>query len=1037
MRDSPLSQATPTPLTQEQIDQFNQSLSVIVTSNNNANPDNNETVSNPSPTTIGQAISISGITPAQYSSFSGVDQATAQQIYDSANPQGRYSNQEIPGTQVTWSSLSSTPGMYDYVKSNSNQADEDGNPLPNAQSPAQALATAVQNPNSIVENYLQSQIGNLVVGASLGYLKQAGQDDATTNYKNAIAYLGQNGVSPNDIQTLTNNAIANGKNIAASQNANSGNNFVNNLVNSIGSPAGIAAIVANTLLPGSALLVNAATQIASGVPVDKIIENAGISALAPTVGNAISSASGIPSIIDSTLSDANLVSPSNAAINKAIGTTVLNAGADVLSNKDPTQALNAGVGSLVGSVAGANTGTDSNAVNNAVGSAVGAATTAGLNDTNVGTAIGNSLISSALNSAGKSLKNTDTSGTTPTDTNTTPTTTAGTTETNTTPTTTPTETNTTAPTIAYIQDGEAFDSQNHSLGSASSLGLTSVTDENGNDVYVDTSGNVINGAHAIAVEGPGSVQTVNLPPMEPAPAEISASALKAPPVSYVDSNGNAFDSNGNTLGAASSLGLIAGTTTSGTPTYIDTNGNNVPVQGVSQTTPTETTPTTTGTTGTTETTPTTTGTTGTTETTPTTTAGTTGTTETTPTNTTPTSTTPSIDATGVVDNSGMATFKGDGQPGDYPTQIITNNDGSVTTVENNGTSLTLNTDGSIVQSHGDGSTSNPLNTDLPPGVYPDGNGGFTDIFGNPVTATGQSLTYDSKGNLIDSNGNVYQYTPTIDNTPPTNTNTGGAGSIGGIGTIGGKGISGGKGGGSGSGGGSGLGTAITGLGVIAANLLNNSSGTLQNTGLQSLTNTGSFGWNPNQIVGPENGVAYGQQILNPTYTKNAKEGGMVNHLASNGEVTMNPITFKQGGDVHREIYNALKQSGHPVDGDTLSKIAHLNSMGAPSHHIVGFLNHQRMSSGGPLGAYSDGGHFLKGPGDGMSDDIPARIGGHQEARLANEEFVIPADVVSHLGNGSSEAGAKVLYKMMDKIRHARTGTTKQGKQINPDKFMPK
>ena len=596
-------------------------------------------------------------------------------------------------------------------------------------------------------------------------------------------------------------------------------------------------------------------------------------------------------------------------------------------------------------------------------------------------------------------------------------------------------TNTTAPTIAYIQDGEAFDSQNHSLGSVSSLGLTSVTDENGNDVYVDTSGNVINGAHAIAVEGPGSVETVNLPPMEPAPAEISAGALKAPPVSYVDSNGNAFDSNGNTLGAASNLGLIAGTTTSGTPTYIDTNGNNVPVQGVSQTTPTETTPTTTGTT---ETTPTTTGTTGTTETTPTTTAGTTGTTETTPTNTTPTSTTPSIDATGVVDNSGMATFKGDGQPGDYPTQIITNNDGSVTTVENNGTSLTLNTDGSIVQSHGDGSTSNPLNTDLPPGVYPDGNGGFTDIFGNPVTATGQSLTYDSKGNLIDSNGNVYQYTPTIDNTPPTNTNTGGAGSIGGIGTIGGKGISGGKGGGSGGGGGgSGLGTALTGLGVIAANLLNKSSGTLQNTGLQSLTNTGSFDWNPNQIVGPENGVAYGQQILNPTYTKNAKEGGMVNHLASDGEVTMNPITFKQGGDVHREIYNALKQSGHPVDGDTLSKIAHLNSMGAPSHHIVGFLNHQRMSSGGPLGAYSDGGHFLKGPGDGMSDDIPARIGGHQEARLANEEFVIPADVVSHLGNGSSEAGAKVLYKMMDKIRHARTGTTKQGKQINPDKFMPK
>ena len=88
-----------------------------------------------------------------------------------------------------------------------------------------------------------------------------------------------------------------------------------------------------------------------------------------------------------------------------------------------------------------------------------------------------------------------------------------------------------------------------------------------------------------------------------------------------------------------------------------------------------------------------------------------------------------------------------------------------------------------------------------------------------------------------------------------------------------------------------------------------------------------------------------------------------------------------------------------------------------------------------LGGYSDGGRMLKGPGDGMSDDIPATIANKQPARLANEEFVIPADVVSHLGNGSSEAGAKVLYKMMDRIRKARTGTKKQGKQINPDKYL--
>jgi hypothetical protein len=89
-----------------------------------------------------------------------------------------------------------------------------------------------------------------------------------------------------------------------------------------------------------------------------------------------------------------------------------------------------------------------------------------------------------------------------------------------------------------------------------------------------------------------------------------------------------------------------------------------------------------------------------------------------------------------------------------------------------------------------------------------------------------------------------------------------------------------------------------------------------------------------------------------------------------------------------------------------------------------------------LGGYSDGGRMLKGPGDGMSDNIPATIAGKQPARLANEEFVIPADVVSHLGNGSSEAGAKQLYKMMDRVRQARTGKKAQGKQINAAKLMP-
>lgn len=80
--------------------------------------------------------------------------------------------------------------------------------------------------------------------------------------------------------------------------------------------------------------------------------------------------------------------------------------------------------------------------------------------------------------------------------------------------------------------------------------------------------------------------------------------------------------------------------------------------------------------------------------------------------------------------------------------------------------------------------------------------------------------------------------------------------------------------------------------------------------------------------------------------------------------------------------------------------------------------------------------YLNGPGDGMSDSIKANIDGKREARLADGEFVIPADVVSHLGNGSSKAGAKRLYDMMDRVRKARTGTKRQGREINPMRMMP-
>lgn len=92
-----------------------------------------------------------------------------------------------------------------------------------------------------------------------------------------------------------------------------------------------------------------------------------------------------------------------------------------------------------------------------------------------------------------------------------------------------------------------------------------------------------------------------------------------------------------------------------------------------------------------------------------------------------------------------------------------------------------------------------------------------------------------------------------------------------------------------------------------------------------------------------------------------------------------------------------------------------------------------LAAGGPAMKQP---RYLRGITDGMEDKINTSIDDKQPAKLSHGEFVVPADVVSHLGNGNSDAGAKKLYQMMDRIRHARTGTKQQGKQINPDKFMP-
>jgi hypothetical protein len=92
-----------------------------------------------------------------------------------------------------------------------------------------------------------------------------------------------------------------------------------------------------------------------------------------------------------------------------------------------------------------------------------------------------------------------------------------------------------------------------------------------------------------------------------------------------------------------------------------------------------------------------------------------------------------------------------------------------------------------------------------------------------------------------------------------------------------------------------------------------------------------------------------------------------------------------------------------------------------------------------LGGYSDGGRLLRGPGDGVSDSIPAVIGRKQPARLADGEFVVPARIVSEIGNGSTEAGARKLYAMMDRVQKARGKTVGKGKvakNTRADKYLP-
>jgi hypothetical protein len=175
----------------------------------------------------------------------------------------------------------------------------------------------------------------------------------------------------------------------------------------------------------------------------------------------------------------------------------------------------------------------------------------------------------------------------------------------------------------------------------------------------------------------------------------------------------------------------------------------------------------------------------------------------------------------------------------------------------------------------------------------------------------------------------------------------------------------------------------------------------------------------------------------PEY-KRAAEGGVMG-LAVGGPVetmsAMNAIggnmQYPQAG-LHTALYsNPMMQRPESV-----------NVISPGEGPAVGaYSGEQKFAMGGlsDLGGYSDGGRLLKGPGDGVSDSIPAVIGNRQPARLADGEFVIPARIVSEIGNGSTEAGARKLYAMMDRVQKARRKTVGKGKvaaNTKADKYLP-
>jgi hypothetical protein len=196
------------------------------------------------------------------------------------------------------------------------------------------------------------------------------------------------------------------------------------------------------------------------------------------------------------------------------------------------------------------------------------------------------------------------------------------------------------------------------------------------------------------------------------------------------------------------------------------------------------------------------------------------------------------------------------------------------------------------------------------------------------------------------------------------------------------------------------------------------------------TQPSNFGAEQEYFVRPEFKAVTGEEAKN---IYGFAGGGPVEQMSNDNAIGAN-TGFPQAY-LHNNAYATPYQT--PISQNVLT--------GAGDVSVDPYTGEQKMAEGGisdagyNLGGYSDGGRLLRGPGDGVSDSIPAMIGKKQPARLADGEFVVPARIVSELGNGSTEAGARKLYAMLDRVQSARSksiGKGKVAKNSRADKYLP-